>query len=193
MEEGDFAFGLLVTLTDKFIYLVREAFLPSWKNLLLWYSNVDSSPQLSTDPSRLQNQIWDSWDILPHERNNYQIVDFFIRRQPFSLVGWSIDQEMAPWKRMGEPGYLLASVGEWVLRLCEIAMLAWVHCGKPNLSLWEDTKDIPFIVVIKHTTVRRTPAHLRGFVIALILVIDLRIGDVIALVLVIEPWGCSIG
>lgn len=60
MEEGDFAFGLLVTLTDKFIYLVREAFLPSWKNLLLWYSNVDSSPQLSTDPSRLQNQIWDS-------------------------------------------------------------------------------------------------------------------------------------
>lgn len=46
------------------------------------------------------------------------------------MVGWSICQKMAYWKWTGDILWLRAS--EWILRLCEIAMLDWVHHVKPN-------------------------------------------------------------
>lgn len=74
------------------------------------------------------------------------------------------------------PGVFWLVLMKGFLGHCEIAMLAWVYCVKPNLLPWEDTEAIPFINTIKHTTVRGTTACPKCFVIALVLATDLRVG-----------------
>jgi hypothetical protein len=71
------------------------------------------------------------------------------------------------------PGILCLSVDEEILRLREIAMLEWVCFVKPNPPQWEDPDVMPFTNPVRHKMVRGSPAHLKSFVLAPFLVLDL--------------------
>jgi hypothetical protein len=53
------------------------------------------------------------------------------------------------------------SVDEGILRLREIAMVEWIHCGKPNRPHWEGPEDMPFTNPVRRKLVRGAPALLK--------------------------------
>lgn len=72
------------------------------------------------------------------------------------------------------------SVDKGILRLRESAMLEWICCVKPNPPQWKDPEDTPFTNPIRCKLVRGAPAHLKSFVLSLLLVPNLRVGDAAA-------------
>ena len=69
------------------------------------------------------------------------------------------------------------SVEEGILRLKEIAVLEWIHCVKLNPPQWEGPENRPFRNPVRPKLVRGAPAHLKSFVLSLLLVPNLRVGD----------------
>lgn len=76
-------------------------------------------------------------------------------------------------------------------------MLEWICCIKPNSPQWEGAEDMPFTNPIRRKLVRGAPAHLKSFVLSLLLVPNLRVGDAAAqldelnAMDLIGPWGSS--
>ena len=80
-------------------------------------------------------------------------------------------------KELEMPDIPWLSVDEGILRLREIAMLEWIYCVKPSAQQWEGPEDMPFTNPIRRKMVRGAPAHLKSFVLSLLLVPNLRVGD----------------
>ncbi|XP_031204443.1 Friend virus susceptibility protein 1-like [Mastomys coucha] len=115
-----------------------------------------------------------------------------------SLFEWLAEVFVKRWpteKELEMPDIPWLSIDEGILRLREIAMLEWIHCVKPTAQQWEGPEDMPFTNPIRRKMVRGAPAHLKGFVLSLLLVPDLRIGDAAAqldelnAMGLIGPWG----
>ncbi|XP_052048775.1 Friend virus susceptibility protein 1-like [Apodemus sylvaticus] len=100
-----------------------------------------------------------------------------------SLFEWLAEVFIKRWpteKELEMPDIPWLSVEEGILRLREIAMLEWIHCVKPNAQQWEGPEDMPFTNPIRRKMVRGAPAHLKSFVLSLLLVPNLRVGDAAA-------------
>lgn len=106
-----------------------------------------------------------------------------VKRGVKSLFEWLAEAFIKRWpteKELEMPDVLWFSVDEGILRLREIAMLEWIYCVKPNPPQWEGPEDMPFTNPIRRKLVRGAPAHLKSFVVALLLVPNLRVGDAAA-------------
>lgn len=115
-----------------------------------------------------------------------------------TLFEWLAEAFIKRWpteKELEMPDIPWLSVDEGILRLREIAMLEWIHY--PNPPQWKDPEDMPFTNPIRRKLVRGAPAHLKSFVLSLLLVPNLRVGDAAAqldelnAMDLIGPWGSS--
>lgn len=73
----------------------------------------------------------------------------------------------------------------------ETGILEQICCLKPNPPEWAGPEDTPFTNTVRCSMVRGVPAHLKDFVVTLVLVSDLKAGDAAAQLDVLNLMGLT--